>query len=78
MTISYELAKKLKDAGFPQFTFDTLNPLKGHWEYKGRKIIPGIDTLNLNDPDSVYIPTLSELMEACGDELVLDILLKIS
>ncbi len=42
MSLSYELAKKLKDAGFPQ---------------KGEYYEP-----------LYYQPTLSELIEACGDK----------
>jgi len=58
--MNYELAKKLKDAGFPQngkvvnkkaFTFDGVGK-----EYA------------IEDTDEVfYFPTLSELIEACGD-----------
>ncbi len=49
--ISYELAKQLKDAGFPQ-------------EGSGKKICePG----NTNIFTECYFPSLSELIEACMD-----------
>lgn len=47
--ISYELAKKLKDAGFPQWNY----------QKKGDVFCRGTDK-------ECYIPTLSELLEACG------------
>lgn len=47
--ISYELAKKLKEAGFPQSDFN----ICGH--------CAGGLTMD------VFIPTLSELIEACGE-----------
>ena len=58
--ISYELAKQLKDAGFPQH---------------GRGIFIGKQGTNIGDnvdiPWACYVPTLSELIEAClrmGDQ----------
>lgn len=53
--MDYELAKKLKDAGFPQEG-------KGHFEGQYIQDIQGAGTLNL------YIPTLEELIEACNPE----------
>lgn len=54
--MTYELAKQLKDAGFPQEG-------KGGWiDDKEPKELPSM-------PDwegAVYVPTLSELIEACG------------
>lgn len=52
--ITYELAKKLKDAGFPQYNHSP--------EYRG-------DRLN-ESPNIPYEPTLSELIEACGDGFI--------
>lgn len=49
--MDYGLAKKLKDAGFPQGGESVLRVLKFEGKIK------------------VYIPTLSELIEACGDRL---------
>jgi hypothetical protein len=48
--ISYEVAKELKDAGFPQ---------------SAKKSRVRIEPLE----EFVYIPTLSELIEACGDDI---------
>jgi len=50
--MNYELALKLKEAGFPQKS-----------SQKSRLEEAGFVTLS----DSVYIPSLSELIEACGD-----------
>lgn len=57
MTISYELAKQLKEAGWPQVP---VAGLKGYFE--------GHPTGN-NEFERYYFPTLSELIEACGKEL---------
>ena len=48
----YELAKELSDAGFPQ-------GVKGTWVYP-------TDALVFRSADRVYVPTLAELLEACG------------
>ena len=48
--MNYELAKKLKDAGYPQDFSD------------GR-----IAVVNSNNSDYAFPPTLSELIDACGD-----------
>lgn len=53
--MNYELAKELKEAGFPQ-------------ELEGKFINSESDILETIYRDgSVYLPTLSELIEACGD-----------
>jgi hypothetical protein len=55
--MSYELAKELKEAGFPQQG-------KGEivmWKHAAS----GPSTKSL---DTAYLPTLSELIEACGDD----------
>jgi len=49
--MNYELAKKLKDAGFEQYGNGTL------------AVCPPGST----EADIAYIPTLEELIEACGD-----------
>ena len=57
--MNYALAKKLKDAGFPQklsFPLDEKN--REDLEEKGF------------DPD-IHFPTLSELIEACGDGIIM-------
>ena len=48
----YELAKQLSDAGFPQGG-------EGKW-------VPPPDIIIARREDRVYVPTLSELIEACG------------
>jgi hypothetical protein len=54
--VRYELAKKLKDAGFPQA--DPNRALNvGTFQYVGD---------NSDKETLCYIPTLSELIEACG------------
>ncbi len=50
--ITYELAKKLKDTGFPQKNTCSFSPTCRH----------GMD----EGIECVYVPTLSELIEACG------------
>lgn len=55
--MNYELCKQLKDAGFPQEG-------KGHFELDvaNRRAL----TDRYSTPEA-YVPTLSELIEACGD-----------
>jgi hypothetical protein len=53
--INYELAKKLKDAGFPQKYGD--NP-------------PQEQIKEMENNGYAYIPTLSELIDACGYEFM--------
>lgn len=58
--MEYELAKKLRDAGFPQRRGINGNPL----------ICPhgGYGTHEATCVDAVVVPTLSELIEACGEK----------
>lgn len=62
--MNYELAKKLKDAGFPQigrglFMIGDGTPIK--------LVEPG-EVISLDESNPVvYLPTLSELIEACGE-----------
>ena len=51
--VDYQLAQELRDAGFPQTG-------------RGTQIGPP-DKLVWRAGDRVYIPTLSELIEACGE-----------
>jgi hypothetical protein len=51
--VEYELAKSLMDAGFPQIG-------------KGSSIGPQ-DKLVWRISDRVYVPTLEELIDACGE-----------
>lgn len=50
--MNYELAKELKDAGFPQ---------KGEWA------TIGVSGALIKHSGDLYIPTLSELIRACGN-----------
>lgn len=66
--MNYELAKKLKDAGFPQrVTYST--------EYTGAKaytsdgeLIEFDDGFWRNGSPIYYVPTLSELIDVCGED----------
>ncbi len=51
--MDYELAKSLMDAGFPQTG-------------KG-SLIGSLNKLVWRSSDRVYVPTLEELIEACGE-----------
>jgi hypothetical protein len=53
MSIDYMLANELKDAGFPQGG-------KGRWLVDPRQIVA-------RGGDRAYVPTLEELIEACGE-----------
>jgi hypothetical protein len=55
--MNYELAKKLADAGFPQQG-------NGYWVIQP-------DILVARRVDRVYVPTLSELIEACGEHFIM-------
>lgn len=57
--ITYELAKELKDAGFPQ--------PEGHKDYRGLFLNSDNEIDSRWESDAVYVPTLEELIEACGD-----------
>lgn len=71
--IDYELAKQLKDAGFPQKPveqYDTADTLRCMYGMKsGQHWKPPLE-LDLDEykipKKYVYIPTLSELIETCG------------
>lgn len=52
--MNYELAKQLRDAGFPQCG-------NGRWIGPPDKIV-------WRSGDRAYVPTLEELIEACGDK----------
>ncbi len=61
--LSFELAKKLKDAGFP------MNPHR-RWDLSDFYFNPESGD-ERNEREKVWIPTLSELIEACGDKFSL-------
>ena len=54
--MDYELAKALAEAGYPQGG-------KGKWVWPPDKLVT-------SSSDRVYVPTLGELIEACGDTLI--------
>ena len=61
--ITYELAKQLKDAGFPQ-------------QYKGFMYTHTSDGIDLGYgkrmlEQQIYCPTLSELIEVCGNRFLI-------
>lgn len=59
--MTYELAKKLKDAGFPQ--------KKGGMYISSSGIVKDVAVDMMVETEQAYcVPTLSELIEACGDE----------
>ena len=58
--MNYKLAKQLKDAGFPQ---DRSN-FCGHCLGEYRSFVKD----DKGKVDEIKIPTLSELIEACGDK----------
>ena len=63
--ITYELAKKLKDAGFPQ----ELTKQSGltHWNSEWSCEFSAISQQDLLDKGFIKVPTLSELIGVCGD-----------
>jgi len=64
--MTYDLAKKLKDAGFPQGTGNYICP---HSETTPSALVVGSDgeaRCPVNGCQIVFEPTLSELIEACS------------
>lgn len=61
--MNYELAKQLKDAGFPQIT-------NNHDYYTNVGMIFRMWSTRPLKGDEIFIPTLSELIKACGDEFI--------
>jgi len=60
--IDYDLAKELKDAGFPQ------KYVRGQMEYDPN-VEADEDGILPEGTEEVFHPTLSELIEACGDAI---------
>lgn len=58
--MNYDLAKQLKDIGFPQGTTSS----DTHYTHLGADGNPCV----VFGKGAVYIPTLSELIEACGED----------
>ena len=59
--MNYELAKELKDAGFLQHTHDCAM-------YLDEEGVSEVRRGKTSVQDAAYIPTLSELIEACGED----------
>lgn len=62
--ISYALAKELKDAGFPQHGTDVMSQEFDTFIERDGKLCRAWNRI---DPEACYVPTLSELIEACGE-----------
>ena len=60
--MNYELAKQLRDNGFPQEQVEVKDGLPGY----AQSIQNG--NHHLDEGGKVYEPTLSELIEACGED----------
>lgn len=63
--ITYELAKRLKDSGFPQKNW----PHPKLYDHSQEKWIDG-KAQGIIDEEGSYVPTLEELIEACGNEFI--------
>lgn len=67
--MTYELAKKLKEAGFPQYRPQHVDDAyssdgKGKHMWQHWTVTP---LEEFNDPDAIKIPSLSDLIAACGE-----------
>jgi len=60
----YELAKKLKDNGYPQRGMGKYILFEENTEW----------SVNKEHPRGAYNPTLEELIEACGDTVFFDLI----
>ncbi len=65
MGIIYELAKELKEAGFPQKTKKYSHVLM---EDRGERIVSEDGSLPYRSDTYTILPTLSELIEECGND----------
>lgn len=63
MSISFELAKRLKEAGLPQKSLGRFKM----WIDPDGLVTDYTETQHL---DAIYLPTLSELIEWCGEEFI--------
>lgn len=68
--MTYELAKQLKDAGFKQRTSDLFPEVTiGVCKHNLYGLSEGRESCNCGKEETVHIPTLEELIEACGEGL---------
>lgn len=63
--VGYELAKKLEDAGFPQNIREKIEPLTVDVSNVGEIFDEALGILR----GDMLVPTLEELIEACGNDL---------
>ena len=70
--LDYKLYKQLKDAGFPQGIGKYLLKAPGEKEYRPFDITvkEGYENFLPAGYDMIYIPTLPQLLEACGDKFL--------
>lgn len=64
--MTYELAKQLKDAGFPQTLATNKFPL--FYNKDGEFGNAVIDFNGIDSESAIYVPPLSELVEACDSK----------
>lgn len=64
--LSFELCQKLRDAGFPFIRIPSV--AEGHRTLVIEGDVTYFGSVDLSDGCPYWIPTLSELIEACGDE----------
>jgi len=67
--MDYKLAKQLKEAGYPHTTGQNDKNIGGRWEHIKDKELTREMT---HEEQTVYIPPLSELIDACGSGFVLE------
>lgn len=65
--MKYELAKELKDAGFPQAESGPMYWCTDGGERTYSKICKPYSKATCGDHERIKFPTLSELIKACGD-----------
>ena len=65
--MNYELAKKLKDAGFPQPGFDDRCMVYKEFNSKGEPVL-----IEGDYDDGIFSPTLSELIDFVGGSDILN------
>lgn len=65
--MNYELAKKLKDAGFSQKRLNITGVYVGICRHGFYGFSEGRESCECEEPDTVHFPDLSELIKACGN-----------